>query len=98
MTTKYSIRALAQADLETIWLYTRDQWGVAQADTYLKALVQRFDWLAENPASGKSRDDIKLGYYCFPEGMHLIFYIQKNNKVEIIGIPHQRMDIVEYLT
>jgi len=97
MTIQYRLRTLAQADLESIWLYTREQWGVAQADTYLKALFQRFDWLAKNPATGKSRDDIKQGYFCFPEGMHLIFDILKNNQVEIIGIPHQRMDLLEYL-
>ncbi len=97
MTPKYSLRELAQDDLESIWLYTVEKWGVVQADAYLEALIQRFDWLAENSASGKSRDDIKQGYYCFPEGLHLVFYIRKNNEIEIIGIPHQRMDIVGYL-
>ncbi len=97
MTTKYRIRALAQADLESIWLYTCDEWSVAQADTYLKTLIQRFEWLAENPTPGKPRDDIKQGYFCFPEGMHLVFCIIKNSQVEIIGIPHQQMDITEYL-
>ena len=85
MTIKYRIRSLAQADLESIWLYTREEWGAAQADTYLKSLIQRFEWLAENPTLGKPRDDIKQGYFCFPESMHLIFYIIKNNHVEIIG-------------
>ena len=97
MTVKYRLRALAQADLESIWLYTREEWGVTQADAYLEALIQRFDWLVKNPTLGKPRDDIKQGYFCFPEGMHLVFYILKNNQVEIIGIPHQQMDIVEYL-
>lgn len=102
MITKYRIRAFAKADLEAIWLYTCEQWGVAQADTYIQALIQRFDWLAKNPTLGKSRDDIKQGYFCFPEGMYLVFYILneqgiKNKQVEIIGIPHQQMDIIEYL-
>ena len=95
MTVKYRLRALAQADLESIWLYTREEWGVTQADAYLEALIQRFDWLVKNPTLGKPRDDIKQGYFCFPEGMHLVFYILKNNQVEIIGIPHQQMDIVQ---
>ncbi|GMR16015.1 MAG: type II toxin-antitoxin system RelE/ParE family toxin [Gammaproteobacteria bacterium] len=97
MSALYRIRTLAQADLESIWLYTYEQWGVAQADTYLNALVQRFDWLAKNPTLGKSRDDIKQGYFSFPEGMHLIFYIVKNKQIEIIGIPHLQMDIIEYM-
>ncbi|MFV1985347.1 MAG: type II toxin-antitoxin system RelE/ParE family toxin [Thiohalomonadales bacterium] len=97
MTPKYFLRALAQADLETIWLYTNEPWGQDQADSYIKSLIQRFDWLAENPALGKPRDDIKQGYFCFPEGMHLIFYILKNKQIEIIGLPHHWMDVVEYL-
>ncbi len=97
MTAKYTIRALAQADLESIWLYSCEQWGVEQADIYLSAVIQRFDWLVENPTLGTPRDDIKNGYFCFPEGMHLVFYIVNNQSLEIIGIPHQRMDIIEYL-
>ena len=97
MTNGYHLRSQAQEDLESIWLYTHEQWGINQADSYLGALIQRFDWLAENLTLGKPRDDIKPGYFCFPEGMHLIFYIIKNNQIEIIGIPHQSMDIVEYL-
>ena len=73
------------------------EWSVTQADSYLEVIIQRFDWVAENPTLGKSRDDLKPGYYCFPEGMHYIFYILKNDRVEIIGVPHQGMDIVEYL-
>ncbi len=43
MTVKYQIRAVVQADLESIWLYTYEQWGVTQADTYIESLIKRFD-------------------------------------------------------
>ncbi len=97
MTAAFTLRALAQADLEKIWLYTRQEWGTEQADSYLQALFSRFDWLAENLEAGRKRDDIKTGYFCFPEGLHLVFYTIHNKKIEIIGIPHQRMDIVSHL-
>jgi len=97
MTAPYRLRSLAQDDLESIWLYTLKYWGVEQADTYLESLINRFEWLTENATMGKQRDDVKKGYYCFPEGMNLIFYTLKNKQVDIIGIAHQRMDIVEYL-
>ncbi|MCF6337765.1 MAG: hypothetical protein L3J84_07400 [Gammaproteobacteria bacterium] len=48
-----------------------------QAGSYLKAGIQRFDWLAENPTLGKPRDDIKQGYFCFPQGLQHIFYVIK---------------------
>ena len=98
MKKQYRIRSNVTSDLESIWLYTLEQWGVEQANTYLEAIIQRFDWLVDNPLLGKQRDDIKKGYYCFPEGMHLVFYTIEDNQIEIIGVPHQSMDIVEYLT
>jgi toxin ParE1/3/4 len=98
MITNYRIRSLAQSDLESIWLYTLEQWSVDQANTYLDAIIKRFDWLVENPLLGKSRDDIKEGYYYFPEGMHLVFYVIRETRIEIIGIPHQSMDSDDYFT
>ncbi len=66
MTARYTLRQLAQNDLEEIWLYTMQEWGIAQADKYVRALISRFEWLSENPQIGKRRDDIKSGYYSFP--------------------------------
>jgi toxin ParE1/3/4 len=97
MTASYSIRELAEADLEKIWLYTIEEWGAEQADKYIRLLVSRFTWIAENPFLGKNRDDVKAGYYCFPEGMHLIFYMITKTGIDVIGIPHQSMDILTHL-
>jgi len=94
MNSNYSLRALALQDLEEIWLYTYEKWGPEQADSYLNHLFSRFTWLAENPLIGKARNDIKSGYYCFPEGMHLVFYTISDNGIDIIGIPHQSMDVI----
>ncbi len=97
MTASYSIRKLAEDDLERIWLYTNEEWDIEQADKYIRLLVSRFTWISENPLLGKKRDDVKPGYYCYPEGMHLIFYIITKTGIDIIGIPHQSMDVVTHL-
>ena len=97
MTARYTLRQLAQNDLEEIWLYSLQEWGVVQADKYIRALVARFAWLSENPQIGKRRDDIKLGDYCFPEGSHIIFYTLTSYGIDVIGIPHQRMDVMGHL-
>jgi toxin ParE1/3/4 len=96
MTANYVIRQQAEQDLEEIWLYSMQQWGIRQADSYVGSLLSRFSWLAENPYSGKHRADIKTGYYCFPEGRHLVFYKLTGTGIDIIGIPHQQMDVVSY--
>ena len=96
MIVGYSLRQQAQADLESIWVYSYQEWGVEQADQYIRSLLSRFTWLSENPRLGKQRTEIKAGYFCFPEGMHLIFYKITQNGIDIIGVPHQNMDIVSY--
>ena len=90
----YSLRQQAQDDLESIWFYSFQEWGAEQADQYIRMLLARFTWLSDNPQLGKQRTEIKPGYYCFPEGRHLIFYRITQDGIDIIGIPHQSMDIV----
>jgi toxin ParE1/3/4 len=97
MKTRYTLRQVAENDLEEIWLYSFQEWGIEQADKYIRALLSRFDWLSENPLIGKPRTDIKPGYYSFPEGRHVIFYTLTNYGIDIIGIPHQRMDVANHL-
>ena len=36
------------------------------------------------------------GYYCFPEGQHLIFYPIHKHRIDVIGVPHKAMDILDY--
>lgn len=96
MNAGYWLRQQAQDDLESIWVFSDQEWGVEQADQYIRSLLSRFTWLAENPQLGKQRAEIKPGYYCFPEGMHLIFYKITQDGIDIIGIPHQSMDLVAH--
>jgi len=96
VTTNYSLHKLAETDLEDIWLYTTEEWGIEQADEYIRMLLSRFSWISTNPLLGKKRDDIKPDYYCFPEGKHLIFYKITPSGIDIIGIPHQSMDILAH--
>jgi len=54
-------------------------------------------YLAKNPKYGKVRDDIKRGYYSYPEGSHMIYYMIKTNHIEIIDILHQSMEPSQHL-
>lgn len=96
MSVRYQIRDLALADLEEIWLYTLNEWNAVQADAYVVAILDCIEWLAEQPTAGKPRDDIKHGYFCFPVGRHLIFYMVSDDFVDVIGIPHQSMDVIAH--
>jgi|GEM_PF-338913 len=71
----FSLRALARDDLEVIWDYTVEQWGVEQAERYLNILFTCFEDLAANPLLGRQRDDVKPGYQSFSQGRQVVFYV-----------------------
>jgi len=41
---------------------------------------------------------IKDGYYSYPQGSHVIFYLVREGGIDIIGIPHQRKDVMTYFS
>lgn len=93
---KVRVTPRAQEDLINIGRYTEGTWGKAQRNRYLKDIEARFYWLAENPLLGKQRADICEGYYSFPEGQHVVFYLFGSYSIDIIGIPHKEMDTISY--
>ena len=92
----YRVTPRARDDLINIARYTEITWGKQQRNRYLKALEKRFEWLAENPLLGKERTDLHQGYYSFPQGQHVIFYLAGQNVIDIIGVLHQEMDVIGY--
>ena len=94
----YRVTPGALEDLKNIGRYTEQQWGKRQRNTYLRALEKRIVWLAENPQLGKYRKDVAEGYYSFPQGEHVVFYMIGEKGIDIIGIPHKEMDIITYFS
>jgi toxin ParE1/3/4 len=92
----FKITPRAREDLIGIGRFTARKWGQKQCTLYLKNLDARFQWLADHPGRGKHRTDVQEGYHCFPQGSHLIFYIVRDYGIDIIGIPHQSMDVLNY--
>ncbi|HLS31674.1 MAG TPA: type II toxin-antitoxin system RelE/ParE family toxin [Flavobacteriaceae bacterium] len=92
---KYILSNAAESDLESIWLYTFQNWSVKQADEYLNLVFSQIKVISKNPTVGKDYSKIRKGYFRFKIGSHYIFYKinQKNKIVEIIRVLHERMDI-----
>jgi len=57
---------------------------------------RRFEWLAENPLPGTLRADICEGYRSYPQGAHIVFYVVREDAIDIIGVVHQSMDVEGY--
>lgn len=95
---KYRVTLRARDDLKNIGRYTLQQWGKNQRNLYLKQLETRFEWLSESPLLGKHRTDIQEGFYSFPQSEHVVFYLIRIEGIDIIGVPHKEMDILNYFT
>ena len=82
----YRLSPNAAADLELIWLYGLEQWGVTQADEYIEALYQRFSELVKNPRQYPAVDEIYRGYRRSVCGSDCIYYRIDGADFEIMAV------------
>jgi toxin ParE1/3/4 len=96
--SRYLLSPAAQADLERIWDYTHDHWGVNQAEEYLRELQHAIDRAAANPAIGRACDEIRPGYRKLAAGSHALFYrVTAEGVIDVVRVLHQRMDVDRHL-
>jgi len=87
----------ARADLKAIARYSEREWGDVRAKSYLAAFGTRFAMLSRRPKLGAPRDDISEGYRALAVGRHLVFYKIDGNRLLVIRVLHQRMDVSFHL-
>jgi toxin ParE1/3/4 len=84
----------AQGDIDAIWEYSADHWGVDQADRYVTALRDTCAALARDERTGRDASDIRPGYRKIQSGRHVIFYgFDERGALEVVRILHERMDV-----
>lgn len=92
MPKTYQLTKKADADLEGIYLYTIEKFGLAQAETYHAKLKQAFQTIADNPKLGL---DVSAS---FPDcrrhisGSHVVYYREGDVSVVVMRILHQARD------
>ena len=94
---KIRLARSAESDLEEIWHYTISNWGLRQAEKYVALIEEKLSQLVENPHLGKARPDVKEGYRALQVEKHLIFYRINSEYVDVLGLPHLRMDAKNHL-
>jgi toxin ParE1/3/4 len=94
-----SISSKAISDLESIWIYTVDKWSKDQADRYYELLIDEIEFLRSNYYTGKSAENIRPGYRVSFVKSHIVFYkVIDEEKLEVVRILHQSVDIDKWLT
>jgi toxin ParE1/3/4 len=91
--TVWVIHPRAEVDLDAIWNYTAETWGIAQAQAYLRQLRDAFECLCQRSELGRSINEVRPGLLRYTLGSHIIIFERDGDKVTIIRILHKRMDI-----
>ncbi len=81
----------AEGDLLSIGAYTLRTWGENQAVRYIGDLEACCQKLAENPALGRTCDDVRPGLRRMESGRHVVFYREDAGGILVSRILHQRM-------
>lgn len=96
------IRPLAKTDLKRIWHFSRERWGVEQADRYLRELDCAIKDLLRFPELGVDQGHIRSGYRALHVKRHWVFCRLLGHRleivrVEIVRVLHDAMDIDRHL-
>ncbi len=94
---EYRLTPAAEHDLEAIWIYTAQRWGVQQASDYLDGLTAAFDDLARAPRTAPVCEQIRPGYRRRKVGRHMIYFRITPYGIAIVRILHDRMDAARHL-
>ena len=92
MASTYLLYPAAEADLEIIWNYTANTWGIEQANSYIDNFDNAFQLLAENPNLCRLRTELTVPVFIYHFQHHAIIYQKFDKAIHIIRVFHESMD------
>jgi toxin ParE1/3/4 len=94
---EYRLTPAAERDVEAIWKYTAQQWGVMQADRCIDFLTAAFDVLSQSPKTAPACDHIRSGFRRQSVERHMIYF--RTTPYGIVPVPalHDSMDTQRHL-
>jgi len=88
----------AHADIEGIYDYTIERWGIEQAENYVTELHNTCQNIASDEKKGRDASYIRSGYSQQTSGSHFIFFrVTEPKTIEIMRILHQKMNFEAHL-
>lgn len=80
----------AARDLDAIFDYGAQHWGVEQAAAYVASFADCFALLADFPLIGTARPEVELGIRSTPHGSHIVYFSSDARQVVIERVLHSR--------
>jgi toxin ParE1/3/4 len=93
----YRLSHKARRDLDDIWDYSRELWGVRRGTAYLHDIRTAIEMVAERPSIGAVLEDFPV-YRRRPVGSHMILYRLQDGVIMIVRVLHQNMDATRALS
>jgi toxin ParE1/3/4 len=93
----FQLSANSKRDLEAIYKYTMQNFGIDQANFYVTSFDKTFENLTINPHRGRKQDEIKRGLLSILHKQHVIFYRIKREQIWVVRILHGSRDFVRHL-
>jgi len=97
MSHQFKIQPEAEKDLEAIWHYSVENWGINKALEYLDGIDKAFHLLASNPNISNLFQEFIPPVRIHHHKKHLIVYILEEDKVVIIRVLHESMSLDKQL-
>lgn len=93
MRMRVEYKPAARADLDAIAVYTKREWGTVKARAYIGELRALATSLSDYPQRFPLYKSNLGPFRKAPCGEHLVFYIVTADKVEIVRVLHNRVDV-----
>lgn len=93
------IQEAASWRLDEIYLYTREHWGEAQAERYIKGLFDSFDLIETHGINSRPVPAVfNVQGFFYRYGKHFVYWRRLSNEdIGIVTILHERMHQIERL-
>ena len=93
----FSVRKVADKDLEEILRYSINNWGAIRAERYIREIIESFQMLADNYAIGLNYNHIRPNIYAYRVVSHIVFYKPTKNGVTILRVLYKSMDFKRHI-
>lgn len=82
----------AREDLFSMWTYIAERDQTA-ADALIRRIDEVLQMLVSRPGMGSNQQQYRAGLRCFPVGSYLLFYLTREDGIEVIRVLHGARDI-----
>lgn len=91
LSPEVDLSEFADQDLRDIFEWSDRQFGWAQAERYVDALIVRMEQAAEQPMLGRPYPDLPGGVRRITQGNHIFYYRGIDTGIRVLRVLHQRM-------